>query len=85
MKNVMKIESSGLVSRGQKSTLFQCLLSSLIFSVIFGRSSEAAPEVFTNSFLVKLTGNHGHERANLIAKRNGFENLGKVRNFFLVK
>ncbi len=43
--------------------------------------AQAAPEVFTNSFLVKLTGNHGHGLANEIAKRNGFENLGPVRLF----
>ncbi|CAG7825046.1 unnamed protein product, partial [Allacma fusca] len=38
--------------------------------------TQAAPEVFTNSFYVKLNGKHGHQQANEIAKRNGFENVG---------
>ena len=61
------------------------MLQWLTFSVTFLGSlvyaTQAAPEVFTNSFLVKLTGNHGHGLANEIAKRNGFENLGPVCSF----
>lgn len=73
MKNV---ESCGLVRRGLFSALTQYLLVSVISILL--KNTTAAPEIFTNSFLVKLTGNHGHEQANLIAKRHGFENVGKV-------
>ncbi|XP_013774265.1 neuroendocrine convertase 2 [Limulus polyphemus] len=38
----------------------------------------ASPEVFTNSFLVRLIGDHGNDVAHQVAKRNGFINLGPV-------
>jgi len=40
--------------------------------------TQAAPEVFTNSFYVKLTGKHGHETAREISKRTGFEFVGPL-------
>lgn len=36
--------------------------------------------IITSSFLVRLNGNHGPERAHAIAKRNGYVNLGPVGN-----
>lgn len=36
------------------------------------------PQVFTNSFLVKLRGVNSRQQADLIARRNGFENWGSV-------
>lgn len=36
------------------------------------------PHVFTNSFLVKLRGVTDRQQADLIARRNGFENWGSV-------
>ncbi|XP_076314206.1 prohormone processing protease amontillado [Tachypleus tridentatus] len=38
----------------------------------------ASPDVFTNSFLVRLIGDHGNDVAHQVAKRNGFTNLGPV-------
>nr|CAG4636015.1 EOG090X02T5 [Eubosmina coregoni] len=52
------------------------LLASLI--VLTSTAPSNGPEVFTNSFLVKLRGAHDRNQANLIARRNGFENWGPV-------
>lgn len=52
------------------------LASSLI--VLTSTAPSAGPEVFTNSFLVKLRGAHDRDQANIIARRNGFENWGPV-------
>ncbi|CAL8111481.1 unnamed protein product [Orchesella dallaii] len=54
------------------------LLSFLLISAVILSLCQAAPEVFTNSFYVRLNGEHGHDVASRIAKRNGFENLGPV-------
>lgn len=51
----------------------------LLVSAVILSLGQAAPEVFTNSFFVRLNGDHGHDVANNIAKRNGFENLGPVK------
>lgn len=40
--------------------------------------ANSTPEVFTNSFLVKIKGDTSLDKVHQIAKRNGFTNLGKV-------
>ncbi|XP_046641856.1 neuroendocrine convertase 2-like [Daphnia pulicaria] len=42
------------------------------------RFGSSLPQVFTNSFLVKLRGVQDRQQADLIARRNGFENWGSV-------
>ena len=42
------------------------------------RIGSSLPQVFTNSFLVKLRGVQDRKQADLIARRNGFENWGSV-------
>jgi len=66
-----------IIRMGQWSTL-TILSYFLVTSAVILSLGQAAPEVFTNSFLVQLNGEHGHEMASHIAKRNGFENLGPV-------
>lgn len=45
------------------------------------RSKSSPPsEVFTNSFYVRLNGDHGKHVADQVAQRNGFTNLGPVLN-----
>ncbi|XP_064489756.1 neuroendocrine convertase 2-like [Ornithodoros turicata] len=54
------------------TTVLVCGLSPLL-------QVEATPrEVFTNSFLVKLKGEHDQDGASHVAKRNGFHNIGPV-------
>jgi len=71
-------------TRRQKATTMEqwsslsILLSFLLISAVILSLCQAAPEVFTNSFYVRLNGEHGHDMASRIAKRNGFENLGPV-------
>lgn len=60
----------------QFQPLFFIILTSILIELSLCVKSDR--EVFTNSFLVRLKGNYGHEVANHIAKRNGFVNLGPV-------
>lgn len=48
------------------------------------RFGSSLPQVFTNSFLVKLRGVQDRQQADLIARRNGFENWGSVNNILLL-
>lgn len=49
------------------------------------RFGSSLPQVFTNSFLVKLRGVHDRKQADQIARRNGFENWGSVNNKIIIK
>lgn len=52
---------------------------SALFAVYLASSvATAAPDIFTNSFYVKLRGAHTDDIAHQLAKRNGFVNLGPV-------
>ncbi|XP_076058712.1 prohormone processing protease amontillado [Oratosquilla oratoria] len=65
-------------------TPFSCtsrwaLLAPLLLVAIVGPLvTSAAPEVFTNSFLVSLKEGADNELAHQVARRNGFHNLGPV-------
>jgi len=74
----MRDEASCSWVGSYKSVMVQWSTLVLSFALLVIHRSEGTPEVFTNSFLVKFNGPHGHELANVIAKRNGFENLGSV-------
>jgi len=67
-----------------KPSYYQYVGGISAFLVVYLTSSFviATPEVFTNSFYVKLTGAHTDKVAHQLAKRNGFVNLGHVRFIF---
>jgi len=56
----------------------------VVASLVFGLAvhlalvDTATPNVFTNTFLVRLKGAQNEKTAHSIAKRNGFWNLGPV-------
>ena len=61
-----------------KLVMVQWITLTLATILVICSLTQAAPEVFTNSFYVKLTGKHGHETAREISKRTGFEYVGPV-------
>jgi len=46
--------------------------------LLLAASPLQSADVFTNSFLVRLNGNHGQQVANDVAQRAGFESWGPV-------
>ena len=82
------------ISMQQHLPLISCIsaISIITITLLSGHGigfATAAKEVATNTFYVKITpdaaNSHGdpNEVAHKIARRNGFHNLGPVRQFFV--
>jgi hypothetical protein len=50
--------------------------------LLLAASPLQSADVFTNSFLVRLNGDHGQQVANGVAQRAGFESWGPVSKHF---
>jgi len=65
-----------------QQTIFNLVVAVVLAVLVVVGPGEAAKDVFTNHFYVKIDPNHGHhnpeELAHSIAKRNGFHHVGKV-------
>jgi len=65
-----------------QQTIFNLVVAVVLAVLVVVGPVEAAKDVFTNHFYVKIDPNHGHhnpeELAHSIAKRNGFHHVGKV-------